>query len=375
MILPSISSILFLLSRRHTDRLATTTTTSTRVFYSPLESIGEKLDQGKYDALLDWIKAQEGSQIHPSVSLRPSTLGDGYGAFVSSAVEEGELLFAIPRSACVTLEDGIEDPECGPAFRKLIEKAGPGGNTVVLAGFLAMERLRSLEYAEQMAEKGESDCADSSFGPYLNTLPWERGINNQEHILFWNKEDVDALLSGTMAYSEAVSLRDEVDLATRVLDGIVGNTVRTFRGENVDKSGFKWPWEVTIESTTPPGPVKGLSEAVTGAFVALLTRAFQDGDEDGDEEKLVPMLDLLQHSDDPNISHVMRKEDGRVEVRARRALQPDEELLNQYRSELEETMPYHRFFTRFGFVPGIQEPIQNLLRDKSSIFFAQKAEV
>jgi hypothetical protein len=106
-----------------------------------------------------------------------------------------------------------------------------------------------------------------------------------------------------------------------------------------------------------------------------LTRAFQDGDDDeGDEEKLVPMLDLLQHGV-PNISHVMRKVDGCVEVRARRKLEAQEELLNQYRSELEESMPYHRFFTRFGFVPGIQEPIQNLLRDKSSIFFAQKAEV
>jgi hypothetical protein len=120
--------------------------------------------------------------------------------------------------------------------------------------------------------------------------------------------------------------------------------------------------------------VEGLSEAVTGAFVSLLTRAFEDGDEDGNEEKLVPMLDLLQHGD-PNVSHVMRKVDRFVEVRARKKLEAKEELLNQYRSEFEESMPYHRFFTRFGFVPGIQEPIQNLLKDKSSIFFAQKAEV
>jgi hypothetical protein len=90
---------------------------------------------------------------------------------------------------------------------------------------------------------------------------------------------------------------------------------------------------------------------------------------------MVPLLDMLQHSDEPNVSHLMRTSDGTVEVRARQALAAGDELLNQYRSELEESMPYHRFFTRFGFVPGIVEPIPNLLKDKSSIFFAQKAEV
>ena len=373
----SLGPVLFVLSKRSAftqdSSFSLPRKTTTRLDSSPIETIGEKLDQTKYDALLNWVKAQEGSEIHPAIELRPSSLGDGYGAFVGSAVQEGDLLFAIPRSACVTLEDGTEDPTCGPTYRNLIEKAGPGGNTVVLAGFLATERLRALEHAKQKQENGETACEDSPFGPYLDTLPWERGTNNQEHVLFWENDEVDALLSGTMAYDEAISLRAEVALATTVLDGIVGKTVRGFRGETSGDSGFKWPWQVTLESTTPLGPVKGLPDAVTGAFVSLLTRAFQDGD--GDEEKLVPMLDLLQHSDEPNVSHVMRKEDGRVEVRARRVLQPDEELLNQYRSELEESMPYHRFFTRFGFVPGIQEPVQNLLRDKSSIFFAQKAEV
>lgn len=71
----------------------------------------------------------------------------------------------------------------------------------------------------------------------------------------------------------------------------------------------------------------------------------------------------------------MRKADGTVEVKAGRTLKSGEELFNQYRSEEEDTMPYHRFFTRYGFVPGITEAIPNLLRDKSSIFVAQKAEV
>jgi SET domain len=139
-----------------------------------------------------------------------------------------------------------------------------------------------------------------------------------------------------------------------------------YRGEEVEP-GFRFPWQpVPI-----PEPVTGLAEAITGAFVSLLTRGFEDGDAD----KLVPLLDMLQHSDDPNVSHVMRLSDGTVEVRAKRRMEPGDELLNQYRSEEEETMPYHRFFTRFGFVPGIMEPIENLLKDQSSIFYPKVVEV
>jgi SET domain len=83
----------------------------------------------------------------------------------------------------------------------------------------------------------------------------------------------------------------------------------------------------------------------------------------------------LQHSDEPNIRHALRKADGTVQVWAARDLKAGEELFNQYRQESDEKMPYHRFFTRYGFVPGISESITNLLRDKSSIFVAQKAEV
>jgi hypothetical protein len=318
--------------------------------------------------LISWLSSK-GATISPKLQILPSSRGGGYGAFVSEPVEVDEILFTIPRTACITLEDATNDNVCGEAYKRVIERAGPGGNTVVMAGFMALERLKCLEDSK----KETTDDSSTSFGPYLETLPWGRGMNGQEHILYW--DDIDSLI-GSMCYSEAESLREEVDLAITVLNGIVGKSIREYRGEDV---GFKWPWQVYMDTKAndePQGPVEGLPEAVKGAFVSLLTRAFQDDDDrDRDEEKMVPLLDMLQHSDIPNVSHVMRKDDGTVEVRARQALKPGEELLNQYRSELEETMPYHRFFTRFGFVPGIQEAVENLLQDKSSIFFAQKREV
>jgi hypothetical protein len=314
----------------------------------------------KYEALLKWLRAKD-AVLSDKVVLRPSSRGGGFGAFLTQPAIRDELLFSVPRAACMTLKDATDDERCGRAFQALIEKAGPGGNTVVLAGFMARERLKSLERKE---EEGDDD---SAYGPYLATLPWERGMNNQEHILYWTDDDVESKLKGSFCYEEAKDLRSEVSLAIKVLDGIVGKSLRG------DEGGFKWPWKAREEKAD--SPYEGLPEAVTGAFVSILTRAFEDGDAGSDEEKMVPLLDMLQHSDEPNVSHIRRKEDGSVEVRARRHLEAGEELLNQYRSEREETMPYHRFFTRFGFVPGIQEPIENLLGDKSSIFFAQKAEI
>jgi SET domain len=330
----------------------------------------------KYEGLLQWLKQYPDAFVSDKIELKPSTRGGGYGTFVSKPVDAGELLLAIPRSACISLSDALNDPNCGPLFQALVEKAGPGGNTVVLAGFIAKERLLSVNPSSLEGTLAGSDSGSSRYGPYLETLPWERGVNNQEHVLYWSTEQVEQLLTGTMCYGEAVDLRREVALANKVLDTIIGR--RPIASQQV-----LFPWQ---RDSSPPRqlqPVEGLSDAVKAAFVCLLTRAFQDeyndsnNDDDDDEEKLVPLLDMLQHSDKPNVSHVMRKDNGMVEVRARQSLNAKDELLNQYRSEMEDTMPYHRFFTRFGFVPGLSDevPVETLLREKSSIFFAQQAEV
>jgi SET domain len=350
----------------------------------------------KYDRLVSWLRST-GATINPKVSLQPSTrIGSGYGAFVAESADAGEVLLRIPREACITLSDALNDVSCGTSFKQLIEKAGPGASTVALAGYLARERLMALHDQELEGASGSRDGeggrpsdSSQSYAPYLDTLPWARGVNNQEHVLFWSNDEIEQYLTGTMCYSEAVSLRQEVALATTVLNRIVGQSVREYRGESgepgtSDAAAFKWPWQIAEEKAEQKArldeAVDGLPEAVTGAFVCLLTRSFQE-DVDGtgnEQEKLVPLLDMLQHSDVPNVSHSTQagsEDGGTVVVVARRRIEAGEELLNQYRPELEESMPYHRFFSRFGFVPGIQEPILNLLRDKSPIFVAQTAEV
>jgi hypothetical protein len=337
------------------NEFSSTSTTTTQLNVAPMAVT--TVEKSKYEDMLEWLRSNDGV-VNEKLVFKESSLGGGYGAFVSDTVEEGEILLTIPRAACVTLDDVTKDGKCGEACKRVMEKAGPGGNTVVMAAFLAKEYLISLE-------------KDVKFGPYLETLPFERGINSQEHILFWTDDEVDSDLKGSFCYSETTELRGEVALAYQVINTIMGDAIRIARGEMEDS--FQWPWQITPKAKST-APVAGLDQAVRGAFVTLLTRAFQDGD-NGDEDKLVPVLDMLQHSEQPNIRHSMSADTGAVIVTAGRTLAAGEELLNQYRSEEDENMPYHRFFTRYGFVPGIEEPVENLLDDKSSIFYPKIVEV
>ncbi len=92
---------------------------------------GVECASNRYDELIVWLLSSDAtSYVSPKVEFRPSTRGGlstgGYGTFASDDLEEGELLLRVPRSCCVTLDDALNDVECGSGFRKLLETAGPG---------------------------------------------------------------------------------------------------------------------------------------------------------------------------------------------------------------------------------------------------------
>jgi len=168
-------------------------------------------------------------------------------------------------------------------------------------------------------------------------------------------------------------------LATKVLNAIIGPIVQKARGGYTSQDvGFRFPWQTDPEEEESGSTlVEGLEDAVKGAFVICLSRAFvtprvtEDGELE-DEERLEPVFDILQHSEDPNIRREC-SDDGTVEITAGRNIAKGEELFSQYKSEGE--IPYHKFFTRFGFVPGVTEPVANLVAERSTIFFPQRQEV
>ena len=156
------------------------------------------------------------------------------------------------------------------------------------------------------------------------------------HVLWWSESQVDNL-EGSNAYDDAVGLRDEVALASKVIKSLVGASVREAYKARGEPLWNVWKADDDID------------KAVRGAFVSILTRAFAQ-EEDADEEtRLVPLLDMLQHDANHNVRHGAQTdpEDGtqRVVVTARRRIEMGEELLNNYDNgcEAHTTIPYHRW--------------------------------
>ncbi|KAL3789226.1 hypothetical protein HJC23_002811 [Cyclotella cryptica] len=350
----------------------------------------EDITQDRYDDLLKWfLSKNERSYVSSKFEIRPSTCG-GFGAFACGDLEEGELLLRIPRACCVTLDDAFNDVDCGPAFKRLMEQAGPGSDTVIIAGYLAKEYLLAQEYDRRLREVENGVLVDSSarkrlerikYGPYLRSLPWKAGVNAQDHILFWEAGDVDSLFKGSLAYEDAFEIRNSVRQATKILAGMIGPTVSKARGmEDVqdDTSGFRLPWQAKKTNDVSYTDLEGLEEAICGAFVICLSRSFAckfTKEDMKEEECLIPVLDILQHSNDPNVSMVNADQSNLIEVKAAVAVKAGDELFNQYKPEDDANMPYHKFFTRFGFVPGVTEPIVNLVKNRSTIFFPKQQVV
>ena len=282
----------------------------------------------RHKPFMSWLDSC-GADIGP-IALGKSSLGDGYGAFSTRAIEEGEQLFKIPSAACCSLYTACGDAEVGEVLAQMTVK-GQGGATVALAGILAKEWLCAKETGPR--------------GPYLAMLPWDaswppEGEQEQEHVLWWSESQVDRL-EGSAAYADAVGVRDEVALASRVLKSLIGKSVRKAYRERGEPPWKQWQADDDID------------KAVRGAFVSILTRGFNPEGSDDEEERLVPLLDMLQHVDDPNVSHsaLLDEETGEqvVVAKARRPIAAGEELTNNYDGN---KLSPEVFLTRFGFVPG-----------------------
>ena len=113
-------------------------------------------------------------------------------------------------------------------------------------------------------------------------------------------------------------------------------------------------------------------EAMKGAFVIALSRSFAEEVELDDgtieiENVLLPLIDILQHSNTPNT--YLESYDDYIQVHAAREINVGEELFHQYQAEDDNVIPPYKFFTRYGFIPGIREPIRDLLKRRSGLFF------
>lgn len=338
---------------------------------------------GFHAGLLSWLKQYPLTYISPKFSINPSELG-GYGGFCSlkSGMQKDELIFRVPRECCVTFDDAFNDPVCGEAFRMIQQKRVPSWGMLVIAGWVAKEYLLANVYSEKIRSAGikNAEQIDTTVAskikhwPYYKTLPWKRGSLNQDHILFWSDEEVERLLKGSLASTDAQLIRSTVKNAVQLLnDFAVGPLVREERENQglpiLDNDDYD-------DDNANDGTLVDLKEAVTGAFVIALSRSFAEevecDNEDGTttievENALLPLLDVLQHSNNPNT--ILESYPDYILLKARRDIKPGEELFHQYQDENDQVIPPYKFFTRYGFVPGLNESVEDMLEKKDPLFF------
>ena len=330
--------------------------------------------------LIQWLSSHSNTRISSKFSIRPSSLGGGYGGFANTAISQHELILQIPRQLCVTHDDVLNDPTCGNVFQSIKNQRISSWGMILLAGWIAKEYV--IAQRECSSPSSTMDATIDTdirikHNPYLQSLPWTKGGSfSQDHVLFWSNEEVETLLGGSKAYEDAMLIRNTVDDAIqRLVDDMVplihDDRLANRSGGDDQKILFSSPNDDNEADIR-----ERYSHAVKGAFVIALSRSFaeevESDDDDGKttietENVLLPLIDILQHSNTPNT--VLESYDDYILLRARRDIALDEELYHQYQEERDDVIPPHKFFTRYGFIAGVKEPIAELLKRKSDLFF------
>ena len=335
----SFSTLLLAKKKKATSFVGRGFGKGTRKEQSPTPSHITHTDSPTHATLIHWLQEHETTYISPKFTIKQSKYG-GYGGFCStSGFADGELIFRIPRECCVTQDDALNDATCGEIFQMAKIKRVPSYQMLLLSGFIAKEYLLS---------KRVKDKASIKHWPYLQSIPWIQNQLGQDHVIFWSQEEVDRLLGESLAYNDALMIRKTVDSAIRLMKDVIHPIVPDTSDEEIE-------------------------EAVKGAFVICLSRSFAEEVESNDgttveiENALLPLLDVLQHSNSPNTS--LESDDDYILLRARGDIGADEELFHCYQEERDDVIPKHKFFTRYGFIPGVQTSVVELLENKSSLFF------
>ncbi|KAK9360953.1 hypothetical protein V1504DRAFT_122158 [Lipomyces starkeyi] len=124
------------------------------------------------DAFMDWLRGQSGVRIASKISLRDlRAQQQGRGVIASADINEGELLFSIPRSVTLSIENS--------------------GITEKVPEILELDHWIGM-IVTLMAE----NKPDSRWKPYFDVLP-----KNFTTPMFWSKSDLEEL-SGTTVLTQ-----------------------------------------------------------------------------------------------------------------------------------------------------------------------------
>lgn len=317
------------------------------------------------------LETSPNSYVNPSVELaiRPPSEG-GTGIVAVDDVPADTVAMCLPlgevgmidASSILDSYTDIEDEVLNMlkemwskelASTKSKQNSEEGKRLAVLAGIIAhlqLTRYKDLtSWTTSAVKEGYALEQSRRLGLFLDAMPLlpqhQSNNNNQQHpfpthFLYWDDDEIQILLQGTMGQTKAREVRAGIGLVVR-----------------------EWSSSFLKEHSNGVVTQTQILNAIFSAFTAVLSRSFGDAagrDLDGKGRMLVPLVDMLNHDgEDPNVSwtwHVGEGDEdkiaegkGDIVVKTLCNVKKGEELYKCY-----GWRPAWDIASSYGFVPRLK---------------------
>ncbi|KAF2747743.1 SET domain-containing protein [Sporormia fimetaria CBS 119925] len=277
---------------------------------------------GASQQFLAWLE-QTGTAINPKIALRDLRASHcGRGVVAVQNIEEDELLFRVPRSCILSVENSILSKEIPKAT---LEYLGP---------WLSLILVMLYEYKNDSA---------SNWAPYFRVLPTEFNT-----LMFWEEDELDKLQASAVRDKIGKEEADET-FRTQLVPVIQEFADVFFCGDEHAKARAE---EMRSPENLQLMHVMG-TLIMAYAFDVEPAVANKEVDEEGyaseDEDEalpkgMVPLADMLNADADRNNARLFYEEEF-LSMKAIKPIHADEEIFNDYGA-----LPRSDLLRRYGYI-------------------------
>ncbi|KAH8733116.1 hypothetical protein GQ44DRAFT_601487 [Phaeosphaeriaceae sp. PMI808] len=277
---------------------------------------------GASQAFLTWLQ-RSGTEISPKIKLEDLRHAHaGRGVLAIQDIAQDELLFRVPRSAILSVENSILSAEI------------PASTFEMLGPWLSLILVMLYEYINGDA---------SNWSPYFAILPTEFNT-----LMFWTNDELAELQASAVVHKIGKDGANEV-FTEKLIPAIKEFAEIIFAGDEQAKQRAE---EMRDERNLTLMHKMG-SLIMAYAFDVEPANAHKDVDEEGfaEEEEdealpkgMVPLADMLNADADRNNARLFY-EDHHLVMKAMKPIQAREEIFNDY-----GPLPRSDLLRRYGYI-------------------------
>ncbi|EHL01706.1 SET [Glarea lozoyensis ATCC 20868] len=265
--------------------------------------------QATTEAFLEWL-SKIGVRINPKMTLKDlKSEGRGRGVVAAADFEEDEVVFCIPRTAVLNVNNVFAGQDSGASKEALLQ----------MPNWLALT-------ATMMSEGQQSD---SRWAPYLAVLP-----QKLDSLVFWSEEELAELQASSVAKKIGRSSAEE--MFTKHISPLGLGEFNVELCHQVASVIMAYAFDIPEEE--PAKQENGGAEGETDDLVS----------DDGEDEKtilsMIPLADMLNADAERNNARIYYENED-LEMRTIKPIMAGEEIFNDYGQ-----LPRSDLLRRYGYV-------------------------